>query len=577
MSANSSKMLVDGDVRDKTQLDHKVAMGNGEISQKLEMEPVNETKAPAVNSLEGSAGTLTSDQSDFPTSKIEQNKRDVLSVITESKSEEDVANQTQEEHSRQVTEVESLKDSHSFDKHTHASAGAHLAGKTGDLLIVNGVHKDLFSTEAIQNKNGEARPELVTVKEGYSLAAPKQKVILANEGQNGAELNGISNEKGIGQRENESRGQQRTADVNNGLSPLDLANKERESDKFQPGTGSKQNKNENIVGSFISSTPIKDSHDKLQTSLALSDIPLVFEQLDSTSGKDNRSNSSGVSPEREPTESAGNAADDRERFKENNKVDEIEKGGKPETVNQSHSDEKSRDDADDSLWVLQVPRGGEKGLRKRNEEKRNNENKYKRKRSTENSGEPERVIPRVIVDPSDVFEQNEKDDLEQPREQHTERNDREDEDEEEKPRKRRASEPDVRLEPLSPLMEDRESNNTFLNPSTARSAKVKRNKSLVGRGISKMFGSKRKYKVDKEEKDISPVTGDSDINTTHDEFEFKENRQEKKKKLKKYKGEKKKELQSAEGGDHKSPSRKFGGLFSRGKKKGKNSNQTDMK
>lgn len=555
VSANSSKMFVDGDVTDKTQLDHKVATGNGEISQKFETEPVNETKAPAVNSLEGSAGTLTRDQNDFPTSKIEQNKRDVLSVITESKSEEDVANQTQEEHSRQVTEVESLKDSHSFDKHTHAQAGAHLADKTGDLLIVNGVHEDLFSTEAIQNKNGEARPELVTVKEGYSLAAPKQKVILANEGQSGAELNGIGNEKGIGQRENESRGQQRTADVNNGLFP----------------------KNENIVGSFISSTPIKDSHDKLQTSLALSDIPLVFEQLDSTSGKDNRSNSSGVSPEREPTESAGNAADGRERFKENNKVDEIEKGGKPETVNQSHSDEKSRDDAHDSLWVLQVPRAEEKGLRKRNEEKRNKENKDKRKRSIENSGKPERVIPRVIVDPSDVFEQNEKDGLEEPREQHTERNDREDEDEEENPRKRRASEPDVRLEPLSPLMEDRESNNTFLNPSTAQSAKVKRNKSLVVRGISKMFGGKRKYKVDKEEKDISLVTGDSDVNTTHDEFEFKENRQDKKKKLKKYKGEKKKELQSAEGGDHKSPSRKFGGLFSRGKKKEKNSNQTDMK
>lgn len=555
-------MLVDEDVRDKTQLDHKVATGNGEISQKLEMEPVNETKAPAVNSLEGSAGTLTRDQSDFPTSKIEQNKRDVLSVITESKSEEDVANQTQEEQSKQVREVESSKDTHNFDKHTHAPAGVHLADKTGDLVIVNGVHEDLFSTEAIQNKNDEARPELVTVKEGYSLAAPKQKVILANGGQNCAELNGTSNEKGIGQREDESRGQQRTVDVNNGLFPSDSTNKERDPDKFQRGTGSKQNKNDNIVGSFTSSTPIKDSHDKLQTSLALSDIPLDFEQLDASSGKDNRLNSSVISPEREPT---------------NNKVDEIEKGGKPETVNQSHSVEKSRDDADDSLWVLQVPRGEEKGRRKRNEEKRNNENKNKRKRSTENGGEPERVIPQVIVDPSDVFEQNEKDSLEEPKEQQRERNDSEDEDEDEKPRKRRASEPDVRFEPLSPLMEDRESNNTFLNPSAAQSAKVKRNKSLVARGISKMFGGKRKYKVDKEEKDISPVTGDSDINTTQDEFEFKENRKEKKKKLKKYKGEKKKEPQSAEDGDYRSPSRKFGGLFSRGKKKEKNFNQTDMK
>ena len=553
MSANSSKMLMNGEVRDKTQLDHKVAIGNGEISQKLEMEPVNETKVPAVNSLEGSAGTLTRDQSDFPTSKIEQNKRDVLSVITESKSEEDVANQTQEEQSRQVREVESSKDTHSFDKHTHAPAGVHLADKTGDLVIVNGVHEDLFSTEAIQNRNDKARPELVTVKEGYSLAAPKQKVILANEEQNCAELNGTCNEKGIGQREDDSRGQQRTVDVNNGLFPLDSTNKR--------GTGPKQNKNDNIVGSFTSSTPIKDSHDKLQTSLASSDIPLDFEQLDASSGKDNSLNSSVISPEREPT---------------NNKVNEIEKCGKPETVNQSHSVEKSHDDADDSLWVLQVPRDEEKGLRKRNEEKkRNNENK--RKRRTENGGEPERVIPRVIVDPSDVFEQNEKDSLEEPKEQHRERNDSEDEDEDEKPRKRRASEPDVRFEPLSPLMEDRESNNTFLNPSSAQSAKVKRNKSLVARGISKMFGGKRKYKVDKEEKDVSPVTEDSDINTTQDEFEFKENRKEKKKKLKKYKGEKKKEPQSAEGGDYKSPSRKFGGLFSRGKKKEKNFNQTDMK
>ena len=288
------------------------------------------------------------------------------------------------------------------------------------------------------------------MKEGYSLAAPKQKVILANEGQNCTELNGIFNEKGVGRHENDSKEQQRTVDGNSGLFSLDSTNKERDSDKFQPGTRPKQNENKNIVGSFTSSTPVKlDSNDKLKTSLALSDIPVAFEQLDSSSGKDNRLNSSVFSPEREPKENVGNVADDREGLE-----GDIENGGKPETVNQSPSGKKSRDDADDSLWVLQVPR---------NEDRRNNENKFKRKRSTENDGQPERVVPLVTVDPSDAFEQNGKDSLEEPKVQHAERYDREDEDEEEKPSKRRASEPDISFEPLSPLMEDRESNNMFLS------------------------------------------------------------------------------------------------------------------
>ena len=505
----------------------QVTAQNGEISEKLDMAPVSETKTPVMINSEERRETITPDTSDLP--KIEQTKRkDTLSVITENKSEEDLANQAQQEQNKPVEamQVESSKD-------------PELTDKTG--------HKNLSATKEIKtDESEETKPELVTVKEGYSLATPKQKAILANEGQHCTQINDV--------RENKSKKQQRPGVADCGL-PSAAKNKEIDFDNFQPGTSSKQNENENVVSSLSSSTPVDDSRKKLQTSLELSDIPPAFEQF--YSGKDSALNSFSGSPDLQPMKKSGNAANRAGERLENKNVNEVEKGEKTATVKQSYDDENSRVAPVDSLWILQNTSDDEKRFRKRNEERRTSDNKNKRKRVTENDGKTGEVVPHTTIEQSDVSdEETEKESLGKPRENHAEEHSTEEKKNEEKPRKRRASEPDVHFEPLSPLMEDRESSNTFLNLSGTQSAKVKRNKSLVARGISKVFGTKR--------------------NATHDEFDLKEIRQEKKKKKKDKEG-KTKNLQLHEGSDDKSSSRKFGGLFSRGKKKEKYANQSDRK
>ena len=553
VSANQNEVFLDGALKDQTRKDDEAALKNGETSDKLKMPPVEGTKPAVLNNLEKRAGNVTRDTGDLST--IEENKREYgLSVVVEAKPKEGVASMAQEEPNKVIREVKSAKDSNS----TESERG--VADKNDELVIVNGVYEDMNSTETTQNNDSEAKPELVTVKEGYSLAAPKQQVMLANEGQNSEKSNGVlPTEKSTGQQE-----QQRTGDTISGLLPLETTNK-RDSGEFRPKAMPKQNGCESTVGSSASATPVEDSSDKLKTSLELSDIPLTFEHLNSR--KDNTLTSSPIPQQHGPKKSAANVKDRNEGLLQNGKLERTEKGGKTYTTDQSHSDEISRDVADDSPWILQLPSSSEKP---------NIERKNKRKRSSEN-GTAEQAVPRVTIEQSDVFERSDVNDtLEERNESGTEEQNEKDT-EDEKPRKRRASEPDVRFEPLSPLMEDRESNNTFLNPSGAQSAKVKRNKSFVSRGLSKMFGGKRKYKVDKEDKNSSSVPVDSaDNNTTHDEFDFKENRQEKKKK-KKDRNERRNEGQLPPGGDDKSPSRKFGGLFSRGKKKEKNSNQNERK
>ncbi|XP_068703730.1 uncharacterized protein [Montipora foliosa] len=166
-------------------------------------------------------------------------------------------------------------------------------------------------------------------------------------------------------------------------------------------------------------------------------------------------------------------------------------------------------------------------------------------------------------------------------------------------------------------MELRDPANTSLTPpSNTSSSKVKRNKSLVARGISKMFGSRHKYKVDKVGKGMAAAVSDSeknsaspdecdlkencnekknkkeksfkrhsskrkpdkttvdsaDYNLNHDEIDLKEDQYGKKKKKKQAeKTDKFREGHTSEDSEGKSSNRKFGGLFSRSKKKDKSS------
>ncbi|KAJ7363372.1 hypothetical protein OS493_011660 [Desmophyllum pertusum] len=225
-----------------------------------------------------------------------------------------------------------------------------VSNKNEDLAIVNGVHKDLSPSETPESIQGDSKPELVTVKEGYSLVAPKQKATVAKESQDDARLNGtLANEKNIGERANTSKQQQRTDGHVSGLLPLAVKNKERDSNAFQPKSATKQHDGENIVASAPS------VNRKLKTtSVELSDIPLAFEQPEA--GKDPkliffRSFSKRVG------EKTGKTAVERTQVLPNNELSE--KGGKTDIVNQSQSDTKSRDVEEDSPWVRQLPQGGE--------------------------------------------------------------------------------------------------------------------------------------------------------------------------------------------------------------------------
>ena len=479
------------------QLRVKTAEKSGKIADKHNVVPADETKLPVVNisaEIPKSSRDLAEDAT-----KTEE-VRESPSAVKEEKLNEDIfAIHAEEELGEKEKTFKSTRDSLNA-----AKTDKSVSEKNVEVPIVNGVHEDLLPKEP---------PELVTVKEGYNLAAPKQKVSFAKEDQDALPV-----KNNIEQGKNGYKEQQTINGHVSGSLPLEVENTQKDLNTNQPKSPSKQNDFKNI-----------------------SDIPLAFNL--SEAEKDSKVICSEVSHEREP-EKNGKTAVSRTQIPQSNALSE--KGGKTDVANQSPNHKKSRNPEDDSPWFLQAAQGGDLAGHKQSE--------VKEKQA--------QVVPIVTIDQS--VKENEKyalDDLSESAEEHSE--------EDETPKRRRTSESDLSdlpaLTPLSPLMEDQESNSTFLHPS---GAKVKKSKSFVARGFSKMFGSKRKYKVDKDQKD----TSDTHNKSTHEEFDIKENHNAAKKEKKKKKKEKieKKDTGQTSGGDEKSP-RKFGGLFSRGKKKEKHS------
>lgn len=500
-------LTVEDQDKNKEQLRVNTAERRGLIADKQNVIPADETKLPVVN-ISAEIPKSSRDSAEDAT-KIEE-VRESPSEVKEEKLNEDVfAVQAEEELGEKEKSFKSTRDSLNA-----AKTDKSVSEKNVEVPIVNGVHEDLLPKEPSEKIQGDTKPELVTVKEGYNLAAPKQKVSFAKEDQDTLPVKNNTEQHVNGYKE-----QQTTNGHVSGLLPLEVENTKKDLNTIQPKSPSKQNDCKNI-----------------------SDIPLVFNL--SEAEKDSKVIYSEVSHEREP-EKNGKTAVDRTQILQSNASSE--KGGKTDVANQSQYLKRSRDAEDDSPWILQAGRGGDLGGHKQSEVK----------------GEQAQVVPIVTIDQS--VKENEKhalDDLSASVEEHSE--------EDESPKRRRTSESDLSdlraLTPLSPLMEDQESNSTFLHPSGAQSAKVKKSKSFVARGFSKMFGSKRKYKVDKDQKD----TSDTDNKSTHEEFDIKENHnagKKEKKKKKKEKSEKKDNGQTPDG-DEKSP-RKFGGLFSRGTKKEK--------
>ena len=497
-------------------------------------------------------GRITRDPSQSTT---DRKKADVLSIIPEANSEKDnLANHVRDDkyYNEAGNVRKSSKDFQICEKRTPPDFDeGNVVNKNGELVFLNGVddHEDLRFTGRNLTEDVKEKPELVTVKEGYNISSPKQKVMLVNE----------SREKSVGSHENYITEQQGTAS--------DKTNEERGSDKFASETTVKENVCARTVDCASSARSVNSSN-KSQTPLEMGDVSLAFDRSETRKEDLNslRVSSSETGPE-ESTKIAPKRTQKFEGYPENpNNVNDLGNVGKTDSSNQSEKSKALRDIgptenvresdknshvAQDSPWIThQLHPDAEKQI----EEKGNYERKNKRKRSAPENEKPEQIVPRLIIDQSNVSERNENEKLER------------DEDEEDKPRKRRASEPGPQFEPLSPLMEAGNSNNDFLNTTGAQSGKVKRNKSFVSRGLSKMFGGKRKYKAEKDSLS-GPV--DFDKISTHEESDFKVNRREKKKK-KKDKGDQKNvnEGLSPENID-KSPSRKYGGLFSRGKKKEK--------
>lgn len=565
-------------VENKTHQREEIAEKSEEISEKRSVVPVEETKSPAVNTSEEMPATMKQEPGDSAiadATKTEEH-REMLPAVQEDTLNEDIfAIQAKEESDKKEKTIKSSWDSLDVDK-----TDRNVSDKNSELVMVNGVHEELSPTETPTKTQVNSRPELVTVKEGYSLVAPKQKVAFAEEGNDDATINGtfsLLNENNTGQRENDYKRQQKPDDHVSSLLPVEVEYKGRNFNTFESKSPTKQNDPEKTVASLTSATQVGDSNRKLKTSLELSDIPLAFDRPEVRN--DPKLIRSEVSQEREP-EITGKISVGKPLALQNTALSE--KGGKIDVTNQSQSNKESREVEDDSPWVLQLPQGGDLGLRKRSEQKSNRRTEHKqRNKQSDIKDKQALVLPTATIDQSDKLSvdrdgEHALEELNESREEHNE--------EVEPPRPRRTSESDLSglrpLSPLSPLMEDQESNSTFLHPSGAQSAKVKRNKSFMARGFSKMFGSKRKYKVDKEQKDTS-YSSESDNRMAHEEFDLRGNHsKEKKEKKKKRKesSEKKSDGQqtNGHGADSKSP-RKFGGLFSRGKKKEKHTHQNARK
>lgn len=532
---------------------------------------LNGAKYHVDNLPEKRTGRITRDPSQSTT---DRKKADVLSIIPEANSEKDnLANHVRDDkYDNEAGNVrKSSKDFQICEKRTPSDFDeGNVVNKNGELVFLNGVHdhEDLRFTGRNLTEDVKEKPELVTVKEGYNISSPKQQVMLVNESRDTVRLNDVShNENSVGSQENNITEQQGTARAK--------TNEERGSDKFASETTVKENVCARTLDCASSARSVNSSN-KSQTPLEMGDVSLAFDR--SETRKEDLNSLRVSSSETGPEESAKMAPKRPLKFEgysENpDNVKDLGNVGKTDSLNQSEKNRASRDSgptenvrksetlnplqcdknshvAQDSPWIThQLQPDAEKQI----EEKGNYERKNKRKRNAPENDKPEQIVPRLIIDQSNVSERNENEKLER------------EEDEEDKPRKRRASEPGLQFEPLSPLMEAENSNNALLNTTGAQSGKVKRNKSFVSRGLSKMFGGKRKYKAEKDSL-AGPV--DFDKISTHEESDFKVNRREKKKK-RKDKGDQKdvNEGLSPENID-KSPSRKFGGLFSRGKKKEK--------
>ena len=435
----------------------------------------------------------------------------------------------------------------------------------GNLVTVNGLHEDLSSTETPEKVQVDSKPELVTVKESYSLAAPKQKVAFAEKGSHDTVIDdtfSLSSENYTGQHENGYKQQQ-----------------QQQQTKGRDETR-KLNDREKTETSSTSATQVDDSNNKLKTSLKSLDIPLAFDRQEVRN--DPKLILPNVLQENE-LENTGKISAGRPQVLQNTEV--TEKGGKTDLANQSQSIKTSLEEEDDSPWVLQPPQGRELASRKISDQKRNNISNRRTEREQKNkqSGVKDKkaiVLPTLTINQSDGLNvdrnREHSEELSKSGKEHTKKV--------ETTKPRRTSESDLNainpMSPLSPLMEDQESNSTFLHPPGAQGTKVRKNKSFMARGFSKMFGSKRKYKLDKEQKDTS-YSSESDNIMAHEEFDLRVNHnteKTEKKRKKKERNEKKSDgLSTDENGVDKKSSRKFGGLFSRGKKKEKHSNHNERK
>lgn len=475
----------------------------------------------------------------------ERENRDV-SEMKKRKSSEDVsATQIEEELNKESKRIKSFGDSFERKK-----AGKTTAGKNGELPALNGVCEDISSDETPAKIPNDTKPQLVTVREGCSLTAPKQKVVFSKESQDDAALNDtVSNSEISGPQENLAKQNFRSDSQVSDVSTLD---KEIKRGVLQSKSTPEQDYNEKTV---VNST--KRLEDEKELSL----------------------NSSNISKENDTRKAKREFAGEIILPEKNKTLSK--NGGKSQSAGQSESGKQSRDD---SPKVLNLPQNRDLGPRNRTEDKRKNERygESEGKKQTEFKDKHEPVVlPSVTVEQDNSL--NDGDD-ETPKTLNEPSGNKRGHSTEGTEKRRRLSEADLNLRPLSPVMEDGESDKQLLNPSAGRSAKVKKSKSFVARGFSKMFGSKRKYKVDKELRENS-FSSECESQTTQAEFDQSENhggaKENKKKKKTKgeenHGGEKISDGQSTDEGKSKHSSRKFGGLFSRGKKKEMHSHSKENK
>ena len=440
----------------------------------------NGTKAQLANNFE------TNNRSSMRVTGEKQEGMNSLAAIKECQSQEDLVNEIRETESDQ-TKVKSSTESHLDDIFTHAQTDK-AADKTGGAAEVNGIDEEPCVMETDEKPNLRAKTEdnnILTIQQKESLSEERQKCVKLPSG--------LTSGVGVG--------------------------------KNEPALTNKRNDEE---GSFAASTPVLDRKHKSRTSLELSGIPLEID-----SSRESATNL--TTPEHQSSRSDGHTRENKgDVILENNKSGDIEKGGKIEKEKQSRNNQTTGDS---------IAADEESGLGIADEDSKN-ENKNKRKRNSENGGNTGEIELRVVVNHDDAIQETESENLSEPRRTSTQHKGGEERDE--KPKKRRASVPGAIFTPLSPLMEGEESANKLLSPPgdvNQSGTKVKRHRSLVARGISKMFSSRRKYKVDKEDKNVAISSTDSENNTTPDDSDFKENWNERKKR--KEKGFQRKEKQGS--------------------------------